>query len=135
MLDPLAAFQPRQNVRLLVLPTRRYQKHDRLADRFLRSVAEQALRALIPALNDAIEVLADDGVIGGIYDRGQPGRRGLGALARSDVLEVHRKTGCANRSYFVEEPLLRGRLEQLELDAPSAVHRLAEFKFETVPRE
>ena len=35
------------------------------SDCLLGGIAEHVLSALIPALNDAIEVLADDGVVGG----------------------------------------------------------------------
>jgi len=42
-----------------------------LADCFLRCVSEKPLRALVPTGDDAVDILADDRVIGGFHDRGQ----------------------------------------------------------------
>ena len=50
-----------------------------LPDDFLRRVAEEPFRRLVPARDHPVEVLADDGVVRGGNDRCQPLRMLLGA--------------------------------------------------------
>ena len=54
------------------------QDRHRFADDFLRRIAKNPLRPLVPAGDDAIEVFADDGVVGG-FDNG---RNSLCCVAR-----------------------------------------------------
>src|SRR5271155_1885710 len=61
--DALAAPDSLQDRLLLVLAIGWDQNRNRLADDFLRKVAENALRAAVPTRDGAIEVLADDGVV------------------------------------------------------------------------
>ena len=49
-----------------------------LADRFLGRITEQALRTLIPAGDDAVEIFADDGVVGAIHNGSQQAGVSLG---------------------------------------------------------
>jgi hypothetical protein len=60
MVDALTGPYLGQDLRLLVLPVGRNQEHDRPADNLIPLVAKQTLRAIIPSLDDAIEILADD---------------------------------------------------------------------------
>src|SRR3546814_16444121 len=61
------------------------QDQDRLADDLVGRIAEEPLRTLIPARDDAVEVLAYDRVVGGLDDRGKPLFRYLRPLALGDV--------------------------------------------------
>jgi hypothetical protein len=61
------------------------QHRDRLADGLLLEIAEQPLRALVPGADHAVEVLADDGVVGRFDDRGKAMRHLLGALLLTHV--------------------------------------------------
>ena len=61
---------------LFALPIRRDDDADRTADRFVGRVAEQQLRAAVPRLNGAVEVLAHDRIVGRRDDGGQPEIRG-----------------------------------------------------------
>src|SRR6185436_4094227 len=45
------------------------------ADRLLGRVTKQTLGRRIPALNDPLERLADDGIVGGLHDRCEEARR------------------------------------------------------------
>ena len=63
MLHPLAALQAFDDRRLLVQPVPGDQLEHRLADDLLGGIAEEALRPFVPAGDDAVEVLADDGVV------------------------------------------------------------------------
>src|SRR5882672_9779880 len=49
---------PRQNIWFLILLSLRHQKRDRFANDLMRFITEHLLCATIPALDDAIEVLA-----------------------------------------------------------------------------
>ena len=60
---------------------------DRFADHLFGQIAENPLRALVPAGDDAVEVLADDGVVGGFDDRRKMLQRAFGALPLRHVDE------------------------------------------------
>jgi hypothetical protein len=60
------------DLRLLSRPG---EKGDVLADGFVRLIAEDARRAGVPAGDDAVERLAQDGVVRGFHDRGEPAHR------------------------------------------------------------
>ena len=62
-----------------------------LADHFLRGIAEDARRALVPGDDRAVEAFANDRVVGGVDDRRQPTLgfnrfHGAEAIARSTPL-------------------------------------------------
>ena len=61
---------------------------DRLTDHVICSVAEQALRSLVPAFNNAVEVFADDGVIRSFDDRDELPIDFLRPLAGGDIVEA-----------------------------------------------
>src|SRR5207237_9343394 len=69
--DALASGEPLQDLGLLVLPPRRNQERDRLADDLVRGVAKEAVRAFVPARDEAIERFADDAVVGRVHDGGE----------------------------------------------------------------
>ena len=96
VLDPLPAAEPLQDRGLLVLPLRRDDQGDRPADGLLGRVAEQPLGPGVPDRDDAVERLADDGVLGRLDDGRQPRLGLLGPLPVGDV--VREAAG-------VEEPL------------------------------
>ena len=59
-------------VTLFVLPVFRNHNCDGLANRLFGSVAEDTLRTPVPACDNAIEVLAYNRIVTGLYDRRQP---------------------------------------------------------------
>ena len=91
-LDALAAADPGEDFALLLLDLRRYEAGDRLPDHFRGGIAEQALSALVPGCDDALEGLADDHVFGGVDDRRQMGTRAL------QLGEIGRGCGCRARA-------------------------------------
>jgi hypothetical protein len=64
----IAAAYPR----LFVHAIPRDQDGHRLADGFLGRIAEHPLGAAIPGLDDAVEILADNGVVGRLDDGREP---------------------------------------------------------------
>src|SRR4051794_39307918 len=98
MFDALAAADARQDRIFLGPAVRRYQYRDRLADDFFGRIAEQPLRALVPACDDAIEVLANDGVVTRLDDGGEALRKLLVAFALGDIDEhIQRADNLAGR--------------------------------------
>jgi hypothetical protein len=73
LLDDARPCEPAQNDSLPRDPVGGYQLQNRLADDFMCRVAEDALGPHIPRRDDAVEVFADDGVVGRFNDRGEPG--------------------------------------------------------------
>ena len=63
MVDVLPAPDAGQDFTFLIAPIPRNNNCDRLPDCFFCGVSEHALRALVPARDDAIEVLAYNGVV------------------------------------------------------------------------
>src|SRR5262249_12865716 len=51
------------NPRLLIRAVRRYHNHDGLADDLFSRIAEKLLRAFIPAHDDAVQIIAVEGVV------------------------------------------------------------------------
>ena len=79
MVDALAATDAVENRGFLILPFQWNQNSDGLADDFFGEVAENPFRTLVPARDEAIKVLADDCVVAGFNDGGEP----AGLLSRS----------------------------------------------------
>ena len=77
-LDALAPPQPLEELALGVVPVLRDEAEDRLSDDLRGGVAEDPLGGGIPAGHHPLERLADDCVVRGGHDGGQP-RRGLRA--------------------------------------------------------
>ena len=85
MLEALAATNARQNFRFLVLQVFRNDDGDRLADHLLGRIAEQPLGARIPADDDAVQILADDRIVGGFDNTGELPARLLALALLGDV--------------------------------------------------
>ncbi len=68
------------------------------ADRLIGAIAEHAFRGLVPRGDDAVQILADDGIVGRLDDRGQPiaGDDGTSKLGL-----ITRNLGCADDLAFV----------------------------------
>ena len=63
VIDAFTASDAPKDRRFLLLQVRRDQDGDGLADDLVGGVAEHALGALVPAVDDAIKVLADDRIV------------------------------------------------------------------------
>ena len=87
MLDALAAADPLEHQPLVVLVGGRDEPHDRRPDHLVGGVAEHVLGAFVPGGDDAVEVLADDRVGGGVDDRGEAVRLDLGVPQLGDVAD------------------------------------------------
>jgi hypothetical protein len=66
--DPFAGLQLAQDFILFMVQLRRDELEDGSTDDLLWLIAEEPGSSLVPTRNDAIQVLTDDGVIGGIDD-------------------------------------------------------------------
>ena len=71
VVDALSAPLPRKDVGLLASKLRRNQSTDRRPNHLGRRVAEDPFGAGIPGLDDAVQVLADDGVVRRLDQRSQ----------------------------------------------------------------
>ena len=72
MLDTLALPQLTEYEVLFAVKLDRNDFPDRLTDHLFSAVTEDALRALVPARDDALERLADDAVVRALHDRREP---------------------------------------------------------------
>ena len=72
MIDALPANQPFENIGNFIDTLGWRQHRDMLSNNLIRRVSKDPLGAVIPALNDAVQILTEDGVIGGFNNRGQP---------------------------------------------------------------
>src|SRR5881409_1531625 len=81
----LAGFGLAEDTGFLFGPVRREQTRDRLADDLLGRVAEHFLRAVIPTDYAALQVLAHDGIVGGLDDRSHKRPNFLSLLAFGDI--------------------------------------------------
>src|ERR1051325_6080269 len=71
MLDDPAGADARDDVVFFVLAVVGNDRADRAAVHFRRGIAEHPLRRGVPRRDDAVEILADDGVVRGLNNRGQ----------------------------------------------------------------
>src|ERR1700674_3642990 len=88
MIDALASSEPSNNLRFFVPSILGNDQSDVLAHGLFAGVAEQSFRALVPTRDDAVECLADDGVVGGIHNSSQqiarsPSQRSFGDISWS----------------------------------------------------
>src|SRR5262249_16028693 len=68
MLDAFATSNAFKDGRLFVMSLWRHQDGYGLADHLVRSIPVQSLRALVPARDNAVQVLGDYRVARGLYD-------------------------------------------------------------------
>src|SRR6266849_7230238 len=68
MVDALATANASEDYGFLIEPLRWNEDRNRLADHFFGRVAEQSPRAVVPARDDAVEGLCQDGILGGLDD-------------------------------------------------------------------
>ena len=99
-----------ENVRFLLRPVRGLEAGNGLAEHLRRRVAEHPLRAGVPTDHFAVQVLPDDGIVGGFHDGRQEGADFL-VLAqrlrlRLDARE-HPVEGVGQQTRFVPADLLR----------------------------
>src|SRR5690606_24347337 len=87
MLNALAAPNALQDIVLLRLPLRRNENANRLPDEFFAGIPEHALGGSVAGADDAVEILRQDGIVGGFHDSGKAGLRG------KLVLVIHSKAG------------------------------------------
>ena len=85
--DARAGPDATQDLRFLAPEMIGNDRGDRLADHFFGGISEQALGARIPADDASVEILADDGVVGGFYDAGELPARLFAAALIGDVKE------------------------------------------------
>ena len=85
VLDALASSNPSEHVLLSREAIGGNNRRDGPTDHLRRGVAEHLLGATIPRLHDAVEILADDRVVGGVDDRRQPARLPLHEAPLGDV--------------------------------------------------
>jgi hypothetical protein len=71
VIDALSTPNAIEDCRLVILAIRRDQDAPWLADGLFGRKAKDPLRSLVPRGDDAVEVLADNGVVGGFYDEGR----------------------------------------------------------------
>jgi len=103
VLDALAAPHTFKDRRFLIGPFQRNQNGDMLADDLLARVAVYPFRALVPACDDAIEVLAYDCVITRLDNRSEPAGPLLAFAQRSfDLTSLNKISGLSGK--HIQEP-------------------------------
>ena len=127
MIDPLSGLQAGDDVVFLGDAVGGNDERDVAAHRLLGGVAEEPLGGGVPALNDAVERLADDGVVRRFDDRRQQaGRQKLAGLVllhaplRGDVAEDQHAAGDLSASSRIGAAL------------SSIGHSLPSFRISTV---
>src|SRR5579872_1288618 len=81
MIDSFTSFQSFKNLRFLIPTIFGNDQGDVPAHSFLAGVTEQPLRALIPTGDDAVQSLADNGVVGGIHNSSEKAACALAFVA------------------------------------------------------
>src|SRR3954462_1602723 len=82
MVDTVAAPDAREDPRLLVFEAWRKKNGHGLADGLAGGMAEQPLGARIPGSDDAIQILADNRIVGGFHDEHELLRALFGQASR-----------------------------------------------------
>src|SRR3989442_13498838 len=85
VINSFAVSQSLQNSGLFIVQSTRNNRFERLSYSFGFGVLEQALRARIPTGDDSVQILRDDGVIGGFHHSGEPGGRLFSSRLRGDL--------------------------------------------------
>ena len=86
VVDPFTSPDARDDIVFLRKPLLRNDQRDVPAHRLGLGPAEHALGSPIPRRNDAVERLADDGVVRGVHDRAEPSLHELVLPAAPDVV-------------------------------------------------
>src|SRR5580698_5186880 len=100
MVDALPAPDSVQNLGFFGVAFWRDDEGDVLTDGFFSVVAKDSFRTFIPARDDTIEVLADDGVVGGGYDGSQQTRDFFCLLRLAHILwrTIQQAWSCGKRA-------------------------------------
>src|SRR3569833_3794787 len=115
VLHALAALHPLDNVGLLLQALRRYQHLDRVPDRLVRPVSEQALRSTIPAHDTSIQVPADNRIFGRFHNRCQEMRVLFRPLAFTYVTEAANQTRrAASQGQTIHAPFVIFRVLSIQ---------------------
>src|SRR5271154_658446 len=69
MIDALASLYPVEDLDHVVAMAWNREPQDRLSDHLVGRILEYAFRGFVPACDDAVQVIADDRVVGGRDDR------------------------------------------------------------------
>jgi hypothetical protein len=85
VVDAFAATKARDDAGLFAPAIAGNNQSDVLAYGFLGEVAEYPFGALVPAGDDSVEGLADNGIVGGVDDGGEQGGAAFGAFAVGDL--------------------------------------------------
>ena len=128
MIDALAVAHAFQDVVFLRLAFWRNQHSHGLSDQFAGGVAEQAFRGGIARLDDAIEVLRNDRIVGRVDDGREVGLRGDRFFLIRDVAKVADDAKLAIRKSDAIEPPFVERHDapiEVELGALGCDVRLA----------
>jgi hypothetical protein len=100
MINAISANEPSKDLRFLVVKFGWDQQQNGVADHLVRLVPKDPGRSGVPTLDGAIERLANDGIVGRLDDRGQPGVRLAGATIPGCVSHaVHRILGYGHCSF------------------------------------
>ena len=118
MVDPLTAPDAFEDFGFFVMAIGRNEYSHRLADRLLARVAEEALRATVPARNDAVDVFRNDGVVGRFDNRGVVLRGFFVSFALGDI---NQHVDCADELVRRRRAEASGKQER-----DSACHRVAQ---------
>ena len=78
-----------------------------LTDGFLRRVAKESLRTCVPARDDTIQTFADDGIIGGIYNRSKQPDRLVGFETQRGQLVQKRLAHAIRRRFRIVKDTVR----------------------------
>src|SRR6185295_7119588 len=113
MLDALSMSNTLENVRLLTYAVRWNELVDGLADPFGGAVTEQLFGAAVPTRDVAVEVFADDGVIGRIHNGCQEHLVAFGSLQTPAIADISRDFGSPDD---VAQPVFDRGNSQRDLD-------------------
>src|SRR5262245_24733192 len=87
MVETLPLTNTSENSRLFIIALWRHQHSDRLSYDFLFLITKNPFSAFVPARNNAVEVFADNRIIGRVNDRTQPLTAFLNDLPVAGVLK------------------------------------------------
>ena len=85
VIDALPSPQAFENGRFLIDPIWRYQDTYGFTDHFVGGIAEQPLCTLIPACDDAVQILGHNRIVRRLDDSGETTRIALGIAAPLDL--------------------------------------------------